>query len=251
MRATVAITALTVAIIGSAASPASAKRWTTESSFDNGALSAGVTVHDPGTDGNTSDRPFHYEVSYSPSTLGNCTDARLQTVIRVWDDGSGRREVVYAGCPRPDVGGPTPPTTQQVQDAVGIPSPTIGSNPPTKTLAGLATYFWYEGPTERTVTVELNGFTVTATARAVAYEWAVGDGTTYTTTAGGSEQDPAVTHAYTHKGPKTVALTITWEGTFTFAGPGNVTGQGDLGARELTGTRTYPVEEVQAVGGRA
>ena len=251
MRRSISAGLIAVAIVGVVAGRSDAKRWSPESSFDDGSLSAGVTTADDAPGPRSGERPFHYEVTYSPSTIGGCVDARIETVVRVWDDGSGRREVVYAGCPRPNLDRPAPPTTEQVRDAIGIPTPTIATNPATKTLAGLATYFWYTGPAERTVTVTLNGFTVTATARAASYEWSLGDGTTHTTTTGGTEEDPAVTHAYTHKGAKTVTLTITWQGTFTFAGPGNVSGEGDLGSRELTGTRTYPVEEVQAVGRRA
>ena len=201
-----------------------------------------------GQGGGTGQRPFHYEVTYTASTLGGCTDGRLQTVVRVWDDGSGRRDVVYAGCPRPDGDQPMPPTSEQVNDAVGIPNPTVGSNPTTKTLAGMRTYFWYDAPNTRAVTVQLNGFSVNASAKAVRFEWSMGDGTTYTTTEPGTPQDPAVEHAYRTRGPKTVTVAVTWQGAFTFTGPGDLNGQGDLGRQRFTGTRTYVVEEVQAVG---
>lgn len=194
-------------------------------------------------------RSFHYEVEYASGGTGVCLDGVREVVYRVWDDGSGRRELVYAGCPRVDTPrAPTPPTAAQVRDAVGIPDPTIATNPQAKTLAGLRTDYWYTGPTERTVTVELNGFTVTATARATSYRWQFGDGAEKTTNVPGTPEQPAATHAYQHRGTKTITLTVTWTGSFTFTGPGGITGGGDLGAQEFTSSRPLLVEEVQPVG---
>jgi hypothetical protein len=136
----------------------------------------------------------------------------------------------------------------QVRDAVGIPDPTIATNPQPKTLSGMRTDYWYTGPTERTVTVTLNGFTVTATAHATSYRWQFGDGAEATTTQPGTAQRPAATHAYQHRGDKTITLTVTWTGTFTFTGPGGITGGGDLGAQDFTSSRPIVVEEVQPVG---
>jgi hypothetical protein len=180
---------------------------------------------------------------------GGCLDSVREITYRVWDDGSGRRELVYAGCPRVSVpGAPTPPSVAQVRDAVGIPDPTIATNPQPKTLSGMRTDYWYTGPTERTVTVTLNGFTVTATAHATSYRWQFGDGAEATTTQPGTAQQPAATHAYQHRGEKTITLTVTWTGTFTFTGPDGITGGGDLGAQDFTSTRPIVVEEVQPVG---
>jgi hypothetical protein len=241
-----------LAFIAAVDSPASAERWDPNNSFDDGGVSAGIDYtgdSEPPSRGAGAARPFHYEVEYRNIGLGGCTDTVREYVYRVWDDGSGRRELVYAGCPRVRVPGtPTPPSVAQVRDAVGIPDPTIATNPQPKTLSGMRTDYWYTGPTERTVTVTLNGFTVTAAAHATSYRWQFGDGAEVTTTQPGSPQQPAATHAYQHRGDKTITLTVTWTGTFTFTGPGGITGGGDLGAQDFTSTRPIVVEEVQPVG---
>jgi len=194
-------------------------------------------------------KPFHYETEFVSSGAAVCVDGVREVTYRVWDDGSGRRELVYAGCPRVRVpGAPTPPSVAQVRDAVGIPDPTIATNPQPKTLSGMRTDYWYTGPTERTVTVTLNGFTVTATARATSYRWQFGDGAEVTTTQPGSPEQPAATHAYQRRGDKTITLTVTWTGTFTFTGPDGITGGGDLGAQPFTSSRPIVVQEVQPVG---
>jgi hypothetical protein len=214
----------------------------------------GVHISDavPGRSRATGTVSFHYETAFASVGTGICVDGVRETVYRVWDDGSGRRELVYAGCPRVSTpGAPQPPTAAEVRDAVGIPDPTIATDPQTRTLAGLRTDYWYTGPTERTVTVELNGFTVTATARATSYRWQFGDGAEKTTTVPGSAEHPAVTHAYQHRGTTTITLTVTWTGSFTFSGPAGVEGGGDLGAEEFTSSRPLLVEEVQPVGVRA
>lgn len=213
-------------------------------------LGAHVRARSAGaSSGSTGRGQFHYEVDFASVSSGACLDGVREVVFRVWDDGSGRRELVYAGCPRvaADRTAP-PPTAAQVRDAVGIPDPTIATDPQAKTLAGLRTDYWYTGPTERTVTVTLNGFTVTADARATSYRWQFGDGAERTTTVPGSAQQPATSHAYQHRGTKTLTLTVTWTGSFSFTGPGGVTGGGDLGAQEFTSSRPLVVEEVQPVG---
>lgn len=228
-----------------------AERWDPNNSFDQGTVSAGIdyTGDERPSRSGSAVHKFHHEVEHRAVGLGGCTDTVREYVYRVWDDGSGRRELVYAGCPRVSTPrAPTPPSAAEVRDAVGIPDPTIGTNPQRKTLAGLRTDFWYTGPTERTVTVTLNGFTVTASARAVSYRWEFGDGAETTTTEPGTPERPAAAHAYQHRGTKTVTLTVTWSGTFTFTGPGNVAGGGDLGAEAFTSSRELPVEEIQPVG---
>lgn len=214
-------------------------------------LSAHVHTSRPGEPSSNggSARPFHYETDFVSSGASACTDGVREVTYRVWDDGSGRRELVFAGCPRVHTpGAPTPPSVAEVRDAVGIPDPTIATNPGPKTLSGLRTDYWYTGPTERTVTVELNGFTVTASAHATSYRWQFGDGAETTTSQPGTREHPAATHAYQHRGDTTITLTVTWTGTFTFAGPGGITGGGDLGAQDFTSSRPIVVEEVQPVG---
>ena len=244
--------ALVAAVHTLSISPAAAERLGGEARLDEGGVSAAARSEGEAAihAGGGGDRPFHYETLVVASGADACLDGVREVVYRVWDDGSGRRELVYAGCPRVDNRRPptTPPTAAQVRDAVGIPDPTIATNPQAKTLAGLRTDYWYTGPTERTVTVELNGFTVTATARATSYRWQFGDGAEKTTNVPGTPEQPAATHAYQYRGTKVITLTVTWTGSFTFAGPGGVTGGGDLGAQEFTSSRPLLVEEVQPVG---
>jgi PKD repeat protein len=212
-------------------------------------LSAHIHQRSQGDSSSGGHAPFHYETDFVATGADACLDGVREITYRVWDDGSGRRELVYAGCPRVSVpGAPVPPSVAQVRDAVGIPDPTIATNPQTKTLSGMRTDYWYTGPTERAVTVTLNGFTVTATAHATSYRWQFGDGAEVTTTQPGSQEQPAATHAYRHRGDTTITLTVTWTGTFTFTGPGGITGGGDLGAQDFTSTRPLVVEEVQPVG---
>lgn len=243
-----AAAASTITALLVAPTAALAERWTPENSFRDQTVTAAIEYADDPVPASGPQRRYHYERTYIDAP-GPCPDERREFVYRVWDDGSGRRELVYAGCPRgrPDPR-PQPPSAAQVRDAVGIPDPTIATSPRDATLAGMRTDFWYTGPTERTVTVTLNGFTVTATARATTFLWQFGDGTQTTTTTAGSEQSPATSHAYRDRGTKTVTLTVTWTGTFTFTAPDGTTGSGDLGAQSFSSSRPLPVREVQPVG---
>jgi hypothetical protein len=249
LRPSWVFTLISIALVLAPTSRAAAERIGGEAHLGNNGVSAGAHSESGDSAASAGNRPYHYETTFVASGLGGCTDTVRQYVYRVWDDGSSRRELVYAGCPRVSVpGAPTPPSVAQVRDAVGIPDPTIATNPQPKTLSGMRTDYWYTGPTERAVTVTLNGFTVTATAHATSYRWQFGDGAEVTTTQPGTPQEPATTHAYQHRGDTTITLTVTWTGTFTFTGPGGITGGGDLGAQDFTSSRPIVVEEVQPVG---
>jgi hypothetical protein len=242
------VTVVIGAAISASLVEASANDFDPNASFREGELAAGGSERSDGQRA-IGGAPFHFEVQHPSSAIGDCLDGVREIVFRVWDDGSGRRELVYAGCPRVATSGaPAPPTAGEVRDAVAIPDPTIATNPQAKTLAGMRTDYWYTGPTERTVTVELNGFTVTAIARATSYRWQFGDGAERTTTVPGSKEQPATTHAYRDRGTTTITLTVTWTGSFTFSGPGGVTGSGDLGSQAFTSSRALIVQEVQPVG---
>lgn len=231
------------------ASPALAKEVELDGSLDQDGLHAGITQWtERGEAGTAEGRPFHYEYVYRTGSQG-CADGVAEQLWRVWDD-TARRELIRSGCPQVRTDRPAPPpppSAAQVRDAVGIPTPVIGVNPATRGLTGMLTYVWYEGPTERTVTVTLNGYTVTATAHATSFEWHMGDGHTYTTSSPGSPSNPAVKHAYATKGTPTISVRVTWTGTYTFSA-GGVTGNGSLGSVAFAGSRPYPVDEVQAVG---
>jgi hypothetical protein len=218
-----------------------------DASLDTRAITASVGTHRTGESAGAGERTYHLVVDYVEMRRSNCTDGAAELVWRVYP--TGERELVYAGCPRASTPAQArPPSAGQVRDAVGIPNPVIATSPRTETLSGLRTDFWYDGPTERSVTVTLNGFTVTATARATSFQWSFGDGASTTTSTGGSADNPAAHHAYRDRGDKTVTLVVTWTGSYTFTGPGGATGGGDLGAQPFTTERVLGVHEVQPVG---
>lgn len=168
---------------------------------------------------------------------------RNLTLIR--PDGSIAGTYLWSSCAGPPPA--APPSADDALAAADLPVAGVPTSPEVTGLVGIENWFWYEGPTEVPVTVTLDGWTGTATARAVAWRWDFGDGAAASSTTPGSPDDPAVTHVYTTKGTKRIVLTVTWEADFTLTGFG-LTVQSGLGSIDLGGaTRDYVVEEREAV----
>ncbi len=147
---------------------------------------------------------------------------------------------------------PTPrPTRSEVGEVMrrerGL-SAGIGMSPRLDGLTGLETWVWAEVPAAPvSVDASVRGFTGRVTAKPTRYHWDMGDGTTYTSTVAGSEQQPASRHVYQTKGDYTVVLTVTWSGTFSFAGNGLAAPVTELGVTEIAYEREYHVAEARGI----
>ena len=143
---------------------------------------------------------------------------------------------------------------EELWQKIPLPEPAWGLNPGENGLAGLATWLWDpRGGASVTASVDLGGFTATATARPVRYEWkmwAASDGPNsnpspvVVATVPGTEVEPAATYTYETKGDFSVTQTVTWAGTYSFTGPG-VNDIVDLGTTTTTASMTYHVVEAR------
>ncbi|HUP70361.1 MAG TPA: PKD domain-containing protein [Acidimicrobiales bacterium] len=152
-------------------------------------------------------------------------------------------------CLRPRT--PVAPSRREVAEVMrnsrGL-SAGLGMSPRLDGLTGLETWLWAEVPPGPVaVAASVRGFSGQVSARPTRYHWDMGDGTTYTTTAGGSERQPAARHMYQTKGDYTVVLTVTWSGTFSFAGGGLGAPPAELGEVDIDYERDYHVAEARAV----
>jgi hypothetical protein len=155
-----------------------------------------------------------------------------------------------SGCinPRDLVQIPTQGEILQALEQQGIPQPRITTSPASRGLTGLETWYSFDTPSHLQVGLNLRGFTAAAFADAK-FHWSTGDGRTYETGAGGSQQKPAVRHIYNSKSSGTgysVTLDMIWEGEYNWFGFGDA-GAGQLGPVTRSGTRSYPVNEVRSV----
>lgn len=145
---------------------------------------------------------------------------------------------------------PRPPSIVEIWRAIAIPAPELHANPAGEGVTGLPTWLWSGGPTERAVSVTLDGWTLTGTARLTGWSYDPGDGTPPVTANAQGSGDPehhAAEHLYEIKGTYELTVTANWEAELTLSGHG-VTGHPvDIGTARLTTTRTYPVVEVRAV----
>jgi hypothetical protein len=136
---------------------------------------------------------------------------------------------------------------------VPLPEFDISTSPIGRGLTGLETWFWCDADTTESVTVSIRGYTVTARARAVDFEWVTGDGHSYFSDTCGNEPDPegdghgaAARHTYETKDFYDLELRVGWSGAFTFTGHGRRR-SGELGGVTTVSSRRYPVSEVRAV----
>ncbi len=164
---------------------------------------------------------------------------------------SGYISCVGAGQPRPPLPPPLP-NADQIWGAALTFTPQVNLDPYVRGLTGLETYMWYEGPTADTVTITLNGYSVTATIQAVEFSWDMGRDTragerVHRSGQAGTAEDPAATHTYARPGPVVITHEITWTGTSVLTGPGLPAGgiTVDLGQAVLATARDYDVIEVR------
>lgn len=147
------------------------------------------------------------------------------------------------------------PAPERVWSEVPLPKPDWGLNPGKNGLTGLPTWLWDpSGGAPVNATVDLGGFTATATAKPIKYEWRMWDRADkpnrnphpiVVSSVPGSEAKPAGTYMYETTGDFTVTLTVTWAGTYTFTGPGGVNDVVDLGTTTTSSSRPYHVIEVR------
>lgn len=187
-----------------------------------------------------------------------------QHLRRQVDITTGRILQSRAVCvPHPDAAPESPatppipiPPPERIWSSVPLPQPAWGLNPIVDGLTGLPTLLWDPtGGAPVTATVDLGGFTATATARPVLYQWRMWEPDdpenrnpqpVVTSRVPGTEAAPAATYTYETKGDYTVTYTVTWEGSYVFSGPG-VNEVVDLGTTTTSSTRTYHVTEVRSV----
>lgn len=128
---------------------------------------------------------------------------------------------------------PSPAEVFRYFETLPLPELTTRQQPPGEALVGLPVIFFTDSPTTQTFTVDIRGFDVVITARALSYTWRTGDGTTLTTTDPGAPYpDQTVTHEYS-SGTYTASLTTTWGATYSVDGgvsadvPGTTTTDGE------------------------
>jgi len=196
------------------------------------------------------------------SEPGN-SDRGLGYVSRTVDTRDGQVVGSTGGCQLPSDGGggggttstdQSPPSAAEVWQRIPVPTPTFGMNPAVNGLTGLETWLWSNDSVPITATVELRGYTATATARPVRWEWRmwqegdtpnVNPDPVVTATTPGSEAQPAATYTYETHGDFTVTETVTWTGTFTLEGPDTPPQTNDLGENRRSSSRNYHVIAVR------
>jgi len=128
---------------------------------------------------------------------------------------------------------------QLARDQLRLPSPRIEASPAAEQLVNLPTWLWLDrgmwGAVSATASVP--GVSVTAVARPVSVEWAMGDGSTVTCAGpgtpygiGGNPQSPSPDCGYTYRrssagrpgGTFAVSATVDWTVTWSGAGQSGV-----------------------------
>jgi hypothetical protein len=149
---------------------------------------------------------------------------------------------------------PEPPAPEEIWEDVPLPVPDWGLNPSGNGLTGLETWLWDpNGGAPVTATVTLGGFTATATAWPVRWEWRMWErGDTpnvnphplVVSTSPGSQEWPAGKYMYETNGEYTLTHTVVWAGSYSFFGPG-VSETVDLGTTTTSSSRRYQVISVR------
>jgi hypothetical protein len=141
---------------------------------------------------------------------------------------------------------PPPPTFDELVAATPIPQPEISTNPASRGLTGLESWFWAANPGTVTASVTLRGWTVSGNLSIGSWVWETGDGGHYETDGPGTPEDPAVRHMYETKGVWPLSLEVSWSGSYTVSGYGasfTVDGLSVAGSDTLD----YQVIEVRGV----
>jgi hypothetical protein len=186
-----------------------------------------------------------FDPTLDPATIGPVYQHRLINAA-----GVVRTTTTENTCDPASPGPPTPlPTADDLMAAASrlMSRSEATTSPHIRGLVGLENWFWYGGPDQVQDTVSLGGWTATATARPVYFEWALGTGDSVGADHAGSEASPAQSHIYSRQGNYDLALTVTWEADFTVSGYG-ITIPSVLGSVDIEGpVRLYGVIEIEAV----
>ncbi len=195
-------------------------------------------------------------------------------LVTVYNTDTGELLAVYTYCEWPGEDPPQPPPLPQPPGETDVETQEIlalevGINPPVDGFGGLTqldTWFWCDDPGIVDVEARTSGSVAAAQVGISELVWTItgpsGD-TTRTSTTCGTEPDPdgngegaAATWTPTQTGDHTITLGATWQGTWTASlaldGYGWITaGPFDLAPISITGEPvTYPVVQIQTVGGR-
>ncbi len=143
---------------------------------------------------------------------------------------------------------PPPPSPAEVWALVPLPQAVFKINPEQVGITQLPTWFWVTGAGGAvTVTVDINGYSVTTTATPVSYQWVFGDGTSGTSGSPGDASDPSVIHTYHYQGTYIVTLSVIYAGTYSYSARG-WSGTVALGQYEQPALSIpYVVQQVRSV----
>lgn len=221
---------------------------------------------------------YYWRDAVMPAGTPRCPTGPYQEQVR-YDRITGTETVVSgAECRGPDFSDrfaalpappPPAPTLDEIRDLVEakITAQPITVSPDWGGVTGLESWFWYEGPREVTVTATIRGYRTTATMGPTAFIWnpcaaytpprdashskPIGC-RTVSSSHPGSEPPPdsngqqaAASFLYETKGIYELAMTVVWEGEWTFVGNG-ASAEGDLSTIRVTSTRTYSVSEIRS-----
>ncbi len=143
---------------------------------------------------------------------------------------------------------PSLPTLEEVWRSAQLPTPAVGIDPAKRGITGLDTRIWTETGNTLSISVSLDGYSVTGTATVVGYVVQVDDDTATKTDTAGGPNNPIAHHIFETKGDHKVRVAVIWHGVATFDGPDLehpiTVGIGDA---TVTATLTYPVNEVRSV----
>ncbi len=207
----------------------------------------------PGDGPDQTSVPVPNDWGYTSCPSGAGSNAVLP--VNQYGPGGSRTGSKSVICPSAQVGTttpapppPPPPSAGQVWAEVPLPPPVLAINPANAGITQLPSWFWVTGgggPV--TVTVEMGGYSVTATASPVEYQWGFGDGASALSTRAGAQAEPSVVHTYVGKGTYTVSLVVEYAGSYSFAGPAGA-GSASLGVYWQPGAgASYSVQEVRSV----
>jgi hypothetical protein len=142
---------------------------------------------------------------------------------------------------------PQPPTIGEIWRSVGLPVPTIGASPAARGITGLPTWVWTSGSAPVTVSVSLDGYTITGTARIIGYGVYSGEGGWVRTGVAGGPGDPASEHTYEKTGTYRLGVATLWSASAVMTGAGLTAPLAiDLGTAVVTNGRDYHVVQIRS-----